>query len=325
MLKHYLKKKRDFIVGAVMCWILFAAIGFLCNFPAEPVIYGIVLTAFLLIVRLACGYPGYRRHIQELEEIEQMAEEGLASVPWAESCEEELYGRALLKVQAKMEETRWQQEKELENAKQYYALWSHQIKTPIAAMRLLLQEETTDKNAMETELLKAEQYVEMALQYQRLAGKTGDLVLQEYELEKIVKQAVKKTAPLFIYKKLHLEIGEMSAVVVTDEKWLEFVLEQVLTNAVKYTKQGSVAIRQEGQTLIVSDTGIGILPEDLPRVFEWGYTGFNGRMEKHSTGIGLSLCKQMMDRLDHKIRLESEPGRGTRVYLDLSRERFEIE
>lgn len=324
-MKHYLKKKRELFAVATMCWCIFGLIGFLCSFPAAPVVYGIVLSAAILAGWTLLGYAGYRRHIRELEEMRQMAAEGLAVLPWAESCEEELYAQALSCVLQDMEETKRQQERELENARQYYALWSHQIKTPLAALRLLLQEEEPDRKAMEPELLKAEQYVEMALQYQRLSGGTGDLVLQEYELDRIVKQAVKKTAPLFIYQKLRLEIGEITGTVVTDEKWLTFVLEQILTNAAKYTKRGTVTIRQEDRTLIISDTGIGILAEDLPRVFEWGYTGFNGRMNKHSTGIGLSLCKQMMNRLDHRIWLESEPGAGTRVYLDLSRVQFQIE
>lgn len=324
-MKYFLREKKELLTGAGIFWLLFGVVYYLYGLPAGPFLYAFLLTGALLVLRLVAGYRSFRQHRKELEEMAQMAAEGFVSPPWAQTVEEELYGRALFAVQEKRESAERDLKRELEDAKRYYALWSHQIKTPLSALRLLCQEEEADRRAMELELLKAEQYVEMALQYQRMAGGTGDLVLKEYEVEQLVKQAVKKTAPLFIYKKLGLEIGELVGTVVTDEKWLGFVLEQVLTNAVKYTKQGSVSVYQKGEELVVEDTGIGILPEDLPRVFEWGYTGFNGRADKHSTGIGLSLCRQMMERLEHGIRLESEPGVGTRVFLKLGRERFAIE
>lgn len=324
-MRYFLREKKELWAGASIFWLLFGVVYYLYGLPAGPFLYAFLLTGTLLVLWLAIGYHSFRRHRKELEEMAEMAEEGFVSLPWAQTVEEELYGQALLSVQEKWESAERDLKRELEDAKRYYALWSHQIKTPLAALRLLSQEEETDRRAMELELLKAEQYVEMALQYQRMAGGTKDLVLREYRLEQLVKQAVKKTAPLFIYKKLGLEIGELCGAVVTDEKWLVFVLEQILTNAVKYTKQGSVSIFQNGEELVIADTGIGILPEDLPRVFEWGYTGLNGRADKHSTGIGLSLCRQMLKRLNHGIRLESEPGVGTKVFLELGRERFGIE
>ncbi len=324
-MKAYLWKKRDLLFWAAAFWLLFGLVFYLCGLETKPFIYAVCLTAFLLFIGLAAGFLGYHRHMRELEEMASLAAEGLGSDLPAGSEEEKLYAGALLAVQKEKERAQEILQRELEDARRYYALWSHQIKTPLAALKLLAREEEPDRRAMELELLKAGQYVEMALQYQRMAGGTGDLVLQEYSLEKLVRQAVKKTAPLFIYKNLALEIGELTGTVVTDEKWLVFVLEQILTNAVKYTRQGTVRIRQNGETLTVEDTGIGILPEDLPRVFEWGYTGFNGREDKHSTGIGLCLCRQMMRRLDHEIRLESVPGKGTKVFLCLERERFAIE
>lgn len=108
--------------------------------------------------------------------------------------------------------------------------------------------------------------------------------------------------------------------VLTDEKWLVFVLEQILSNALKYTKSGSIHIYlspDAPKTLVIEDTGIGIAPEDLPRIFEKGYTGCNGRADKRSTGIGLYLCRQIMEKLSHTIRIESEMGVGTKVYLGL--------
>ena len=131
---------------------------------------------------------------------------------------------------------------------------------------------------------------------------------------------MKKYAPLFIRKKLTLGYEPVNCQVLTDEKWLEFVLEQILSNAIKYTKRGSVAVYmddREEKTLVIADTGIGIAAEDVPRVFEKGFTGYNGRYDKRSTGIGLYLCRRVLNRLSHTIRIESEPGQGTRVYINL--------
>lgn len=316
----YLKKKRELIAGTLLFLLLSGLISFLYGYPAAPFLYEALLTVTLLGVYLAAGYPSYRRKIRELEQMCRLAQEQFYHPQRADSAEEALYQQALDGVCQKRQEQENFYRQSLEEAQRYYALWSHQIKTPLAALRLLQQEEQPDRRAMEQELIKAEQYVEMALQYQRLNGKTDDLKLRRLALLPVVHQAVKKTAPLFIYKKLRVSIAEMNQTVVSDEKWLVFVLEQILTNAVKYTNRGSVSIYMAGKELVVEDTGIGILAEDLPRVFEWGYTGFNGRLDKHSTGIGLSLCRQMTAKLGHEIRMESEPGAGTKVFLKMEKE-----
>ena len=173
---------------------------------------------------------------------------------------------------------------------------------------------------MQTELFKTEQYVEMVLTYVRMEDMSGDLMLKEYALDNLIKQALKKYSRMFAMQKLALHYEALRVTVTTDEKWLVFVLEQILSNALKYTKSGSIHIYlspNAPKTLVIEDTGIGIAPEDLPRIFEKGYTGCNGRADKRSTGIGLYLCRQIMEKLSHTIRIESEMGVGTKVYLGL--------
>lgn len=217
--------------------------------------------------------------------------------------------------------TRKQEQAKRKQEDAYYTRWSHQIKTPVSVMGLLLQEEEPDKEAMRHEMLQIEQYIAMALHYQKLEKGGNDLRFSHYRAGDLVKQAVRNTSELFIHKKISLQIGEnLDFDVLTDEKWFVFILEQILTNAVKYTKQGGVSVFREGEgTLAVRDTGIGILPEDLPRVFEWGYTGYNGRLDKRSTGIGLSLVKSAADLLGHPVRITSEAGKGTTVRIDTKR------
>ena len=208
----------------------------------------------------------------------------------------------------------------------YFTLWAHQIKTPIAAMRLILQ--TRPENSageLSQELFRVEQYVEMVLNYLRLDSDSTDFVFRTCALDDIIRQCVRKYAKQFIRRKISLEYEGTALQVLTDEKWLCFVIEQLLSNALKYTNTGSIRVFTRGETLVIEDTGIGIAPEDLPRVFEKGYTGYNGRTDKKATGIGLYLCKRILQKLGHEISISSVVGQGTSVSIDLSREVLRVE
>ena len=201
------------------------------------------------------------------------------------------------------------------------------IKAPIAVMSLLLQQEDTEQNQqLKAELFRVEQYAEMALSYVRLGEGMKDLVIAQYPLDEIIRKAVRKYAGQFIRKKIRLVYVGTEEIVLTDEKWLSFILEQILSNAVKYTVKGSVTIEvNEKKQLTVSDTGIGIAAEDLPRIFEKGYTGKNGRLDRKSTGIGLYLCKMAADKMGHKLSVESVPGEGSSFTIDLESYPFRAE
>ena len=198
----------------------------------------------------------------------------------------------------------------------YYTLWVHQIQTPIAAMRLVLQNGAAQEaDVLCQELFKIERYAELALQYVKLREIANDLVIERCALEGIVRACVRKYGLLFVYKGLSLELAPLDGTVVSDAKWLGFVLEQFLSNAIKYTHAGSVKIYMERGSLVIEDSGIGIRPEDLPRIFEKGYTGYNGRLDTRASGVGLYLARQVADALAIRIAVQSEPGRGTRVTL----------
>ncbi len=225
---------------------------------------------------------------------------------------------------------KWEAIREKED---FFALWAHQIKTPIAAMKLLLADEEPDMGDCKRELFKIENYVETALNYLRFEGMSGDMLLERTNLEPLVKQVVKKYSTIFIHKHLSVELENLDITILTDEKWLSFVLEQALSNALKYTKEGGIKIftriPEEGKTsadteIVIRDTGVGISSEDLPRVFEKGYTGYNGRMDMKASGIGLYLCKGVCDKLGHKIRIESEASKGTDLVITVCKEKVNI-
>lgn len=208
----------------------------------------------------------------------------------------------------------------------YYTLWTHQIKTPLAAMRLLLADETPDVRDMSVQLFKIEQYVDMTLQHLRLQSSSTDYIIKWQSLESIIKGVIRKYAPLFIRSALQLKLEIEDVSVLTDKKWLGAAIEQIVSNALKYTKKGSISIYLEpNKTLVIEDTGMGIAPEDLPRVMEKSYTGFNGHASSKSSGLGLYLAKTILNRLGHTIVITSELGKGTKVSINLDSAKVEFD
>ncbi len=322
MLLAYLKRQYKLLLLLAGAVCVFASVFALYDLPLEAVAYAGVLCLALGLVLFAVGYSRFLRRHRELQQLLRQTNEKALPLPPARGLLEEDYQALLRAVCQDRARLAAEQENRLRELTDYYSLWAHQIKTPIAAMDLLLQEDDSPhRGELEMELLKIGQYVEMVLSYLRLDSDSTDYVLREYPLDDILRQAVRKFAKMFILKKIPLDFQETGKTVVTDEKWLLFVVEQVLSNALKYTPSGgTIRIYGDGATVVVADSGIGIREEDQARVFEKGFTGYNGRADKKSTGIGLYLCRQVMDRLNHSISLTSRPGQGTLVRLDLSRE-----
>ena len=324
----FLREKRQLLFFLLFFEGALCLIYGLYGLPWGPAGYTCLMTAVVTLGLLTAGFFRWKRKRRQLLILKRQAEQSLetADFPKAETPLEEIYQEIIREQEKRCQREQKESREKLVRSREYYTRWSHQIKTPIAAMELLLQEEPADVRALKRELLKTSQYVEMALSYQRMEGEGNDLVIQRYELRPVVMQAVKKVSPLLIHKHISFSAGDLSGEVLTDEKWLVFVLEQLLTNASKYTKEGgSVRIGQENGLLVLRDTGIGIRPEDLPRIFEWGYTGYNGRLDKRSTGVGLALVKQVMEMLGNKIEIRSVLGEGTEVLLDLRRTELEAE
>lgn len=324
----FLREKRQLLFFLLFFEGALCLIYGLYGLPWGPAGYTCLMTAVVTLGFLTAGFFRWKRKRRQLLILKRQAEQSLetADLPKAETPLEKIYQEIIRDQEKRCQREKKESREKLVRSREYYTRWSHQIKTPIAAMELLLQEEPADVRALKRELLKTSQYVEMALSYQRMEGEGNDLVIQRYELRPVVMQAVKKVSPLLIHKHISFSAGDLSGEVLTDEKWLVFVLEQLLTNASKYTKEGgSVRIGQENGLLVLRDTGIGIRSEDLPRIFEWGYTGYNGRLDKRSTGVGLALVKQVMEMLGNKMEIRSVLGEGTEVFLDLRRTELEAE
>lgn len=289
-------------------------------------IYATIICLSVGIVFLAYDFYNYRTKYIRLQAIKKSIVTGLENLPKPTTLEESEYQQLISVLHKEKEELVISADKKHKGLIEYYTLWTHQIKTPLAAISLLLQSDNRAINQeLELQVLEIEKYVEMALQYLRIDQMYSDLLLENYSILKIVKQAIKAYSKQFIYKGIALDLGDTDQLVVTDEKWLLFVIKQLLSNSLKYTNEGQVSIYIKDDYLIIKDTGIGIRTEDIPRIFEKGFTGYSGRIETKSTGLGLYLSKRILDNLGHSINISSEGDLGTTVKIGLSQDALEIE
>ncbi|MCI8505893.1 MAG: HAMP domain-containing histidine kinase [Lachnospiraceae bacterium] len=287
--------------------------------------------AFLLCVALCLGvvlvdFFYYRRRWQELSWILKQPLVDLSLIPEAKDTETALWRELVRQEYKERRKLLEEVQEERRNQLDYYTMWVHQVKTPIAAMRLLLDDNEARDRTILAELFGVEQYVGMVLSYLRLSGDGTDFVIRRVKLSPLIRRSVRKFAPLFIRKKLSFSLGDVECETLTDEKWLSFVMEQLLSNALKYTKEGGICIYMEsGKRLVIEDSGIGIDPADLPRIWERGFTGENGRTVGSATGIGLYLCREICRKLSHVITIESESGVGTKVCIQMDEARVRPE
>jgi len=318
MLRSYLRRHYKVIILFAIFIIIFAAVFSLYDLQVEAVAYAALLCFCTGLVAFFFGLLRYIQRHRALTELMRNIEIGLYGLPEPDGQIETDYQDMLRSLYAQNLKVRSEADGARRDMEDYYTLWVHQIKTPIAAMRLLLAEDGgANSSPLLGELFKTEQYVDMVLQYVRLSSDSSDLVIKQCALDGIIKGSLRKYARLFALKNLDFSFEETQLTVLTDEKWLAFVIEQIFSNSLKYTHTGRISIYAEKETLVIADTGIGIRPEDLPRVFERGYTGASGRADKKSTGIGLFLCRSILNKLGHGIEIESKVGVGTTVKIDL--------
>ena len=339
----YISKIKFYIILQLFPVMLAEIIFFLYQLPIEPMVY---VTVFWLITGIcAClnGFYRYRKKVEQLELIAAAPDINLSQMDSPVGQDERFQQEIMQQLNQMRIDVENASQKASEDMTDYYTMWAHQIKTPIFALRLLLQESPEENKEKLSELFKIEQYVEMVLGYLRTEDMSSDLKLSRCSLDRIIRDQIHKYAGIFVSKKLTLTYESISQDVLTDEKWLGFVIGQILSNALKYTRTGGIRIylekklsldtddvsisignddcnKVENFTLVIEDTGIGIRAEDIPRIFEKGYTGVNGRESNRATGIGLYLCNKIMNCLGHRIYAVSEEGKGTKVFLEFSQE-----
>lgn len=367
-LTNFIKHNYIWILMIVTMSCIHLLYMYLIGARKQDVVYAAVLDAILLLITVLVGFFRYKSKVKALSNALKRPVEEQAQLPEATDDVEILYHRLLENQSIARSESESSAAVRQSRMRDYYSMWVHQIKTPISAMKLLLEAEreelgqlmcdeeqsqcriadmngcnisATELNiselnasgkqqivytelsdnldSFEDELFRIEEYVSMALQYQRVSSTENDFVLEKISLDGVIRDTIKKYAKIMIRRHIGINYSGTGQEIYTDGKWLAFMLEQILSNAIKYTPHGVVTIETAEEKdrffITIKDTGIGIKAEDLPRVFEKGYTGYNGHADKKATGIGLYLCRQMADKLGHTIRMESEIGKGTKVWI----------
>lgn len=336
-LTNFIKQNYIWILMIVTMSCIHLLYMYLIGARKQDVVYAAVLDAILLLITVLVGFFRYSSKVKALSNALERPVEEQAQLPEATDDVEMLYHRLLENQSIARNESESSAAIRQSQMRDYYSMWVHQIKTPISAMKLLLEAEreelgqlmcddeqsqcllSDNMDSFEDELFRIEEYVSMALQYQRVSSTENDFVLEKVSVDGVIRDTIKKYAKVMIRRHIGMNYSGTVQEVYTDGKWLAFMLEQILSNAIKYTPQGVVTIETAEEKdrffITIKDTGIGIKAEDLPRVFEKGYTGYNGHADKKATGIGLYLCRQMADKLGHTIRMESEIGKGTKVWI----------
>lgn len=324
---QYLKQRWRGIAVAILFCFIFAATFALYHLPIEAVFYPASICGALGLMLLGIDFRRVLTKHKKLERIRTITDAIAESFPKVEGMEDADYQQIIQLLADEQAQFHTAMNQRYEDMVAYYTIWAHQVKTPIASMRLTLQnEDSALSRKLSGDLFRIEQYVEMVMMFLRLDSDSTDYVIREYDLDAIVRQAVRKFAGEFIARKIQLVYEPVNTKVITDEKWLSFVVEQVLSNALKYTSAGSISVFLETpKTLCIRDTGMGIAPEDLPRIFEKGYTGYHGRADKKASGIGLYLCRRICNNLGHKISAKSTPDKGTTIRVDLSQYKLNVE
>ena len=317
-LKHHLYSRRFILLLLLIVFSIMGMFAFIFEDGRSLLEYQLLLAfllaSFFLGMDLASAYKEYRNQLFYASGRAQTALEAL------------LFEKLALLEMDKKNRAIEEREK-LNDLMDYYTLWAHQIKTPIAASSLLVGEieDKKVKNQLEQELFKIESYVNIVLQYLRLESFHEDLVLKKENAEDLVKEIVKKYAIFFIQKGLSLSLHDLDRTIITDKKWFVVILEQVLSNSLKYTSQGGIEIYFQEDTLYIRDSGLGIQDADLLRVFERGFSGYNGRLTQQSSGLGLYLSKKIADELGHQISIASQVGQGTTVMISFSEKKMIFE
>ena len=284
----YMKNQSVILFGYLLVCIVFITISVLATLEIEYVFLGIEILGFILLIYLIVHWFQYQKLSDVKDDNERLLNEN-------KNLKSEMLNQK-------------------DDLNAYFLMWLHQIKTPMTVSKLLLEKpDDTTNTKLKMQLMYIEQYINMAMNYLKMIDHSTDMDITQVNLDDIIKNLLKKYSLLFIHNHISLEYQSNLTYVISDSQWLTILIEQILSNALKYTENGKIAIQylEEKHALEIRDTGIGIRSEDIPKIFDRGYSGFNGRMNEKSSGLGLYLARKISERLNIQIEVESKLSKGS--------------
>lgn len=283
-----MKNQSVILFGYLLVCIVFITISVLATLEIEYVFLGIEILGFILFIYLIVHWFQYQKLSDVKDDNERLLNEN-------KNLKSEMLNQK-------------------DDLNAYFLMWLHQIKTPMTVSKLLLDKpDDTTNTKLKMQLMYIERYINMAMNYLKMIDHSTDMDITEVNLDDIIKNLLKKYSLLFIHNHISLEYQSNLTYVISDSQWLTILIEQILSNALKYTENGKIAIQylEEKHALEIRDTGIGIRSEDIPKIFDRGYSGFNGRMNEKSSGLGLYLARKISERLNIQIEVESKLSKGS--------------
>lgn len=287
------------------------------NFYPGTLIYTWVL---ILIITIVCLVLSYYRKKAWYDQLNNYQEDLSKELSGAQNNEQKFIQEKINNIVLEYRQELTQLYQNQKEQQEYTESWVHDIKVPLSALKLA-QDDQLDKKLLAEETDQIDYLVDQALYFARLNNFSNDYLIQEQNLNDIVKASIRNNKRGFINKRIGLNLDITDEKVLTDEKWLSFILNQILSNSLKYTDQGGkidifTTTEKSDIALHIKDNGIGIATEDVSRIFNKGFTGKNGRSSgSKATGIGLYLVKNMIDKLGHQIVVKSKPGTGTETII----------
>ena len=284
----YLKSQSVILFGYLLVCIVFITISVLAPIEIAYVFLGIEILGFILFIYLIVHWFQYQKLSDVKDDNERLVNEN-------KTLKSEMLNQK-------------------DDLNAYFLMWLHQIKTPMTVSKLLLEKpDETTNTKLKMQLMYIEQYINMAMNYLKMIDYSTDMDITQVNLDDIIKNLLKKYSLLFIHNHISLEYQSNLTYVISDSQWLTILIEQILSNALKYTENGKITIQylEDKHALEIRDTGIGIRSEDIPKIFDRGYSGFNGRMNEKSSGLGLYLARKISERLNIQIEVESKLSNGS--------------
>ena len=324
LLNEYLKMKKTSIIGILGVYAILFVFVYLYRIPIEVILYPFILTIVFVLMVLLFDYIKYKEKVNKISQICNDISSCYSVKINDKNIFDEYYLDIINELLKENRKQVSQIQKRVSDINDYFSIWVHQIKTPIASMKLKIDNEQMDLLQLASDLNRIDHYVDLVLSFLKFDEEKIDLYFRKTDVDRIMRESLKKFSNDFIIKKIRLDYKLSKREVLTDEKWLSFVFDQLLSNALKYTDKGTISIYYDGDScLCIKDSGIGIALADMERLFEKGFTGYNGRQYKKASGIGLYMCKRMCDKLNIAISIESIVNEYTLVKLKfLSNEEY---
>lgn len=288
-LLYFLKKNLNSILFFISIHAIYFIVCYLNNVDIRVFIQGFEICLIVFFIYLVIKYFDFQKELSNEEKIEELEKQ-------IESMRNDYIS--------------WQKD-----IQEYFSMWVHQIKTPITCLEIL----TEDNKEMKMQLKSIDNYTNMAINYLKLNLHEKDMDISAVDVDNLLNMLIKKYSLLFINSHISLDFRKNGLKCITDSKWLSVLLEQILSNAIKYSENSQIILdsfkKDNSVVILIEDHGIGIPEEDINRIFDKGYSGFNGRLKQKSSGLGLYLAKSIADKLGIRLKVDSTVGQGSKFYI----------